>query len=604
MFRKTINKTLEFSSIKKTVIMGIVIVIVLWAISLSLIVNTIVDFQLSEKYSREKEAIVESLSTILKSVFESDDYSQLDRLLSSALVFENVASIQVYDENNELIQTATTTSGESGIESEKHDIFSDNSFQGSFEIGFSSESLNQFTRVTNLILIVSLVAFLSLAGVALYLFLNRMLIRPINYMTSTIQRIGPGSLSTRLQLETNDEIGVLAKSFNKMADDLEHKQLALERAKDELEIKVEERTKGERRRADQLRSINDIGRKISSILDLQELFPYVVSSIKQTFDFYSVSIYTFENNSPVIKATTLSAKSEKPVGISLPFDTDIIGEAYVTGKPQNSSDTKSELAVPIIIGDETLGVIDIQSEESNAFDEIDVFTVSTLSDQLGIAMENARLYQEIKSIAVIEERNRMAREIHDVLAQGFTGVILQLEAAEQTLNSDLESSQKHLSKARDLARESLSEARRSVKALRPKKLEEQTLSEAVLESIKTFDRDAGVKTQAFITGNFRTIPSSIEDALLRTTQEAFANIRKHAAADTVKYNLDVSGKTVKLSIIDNGRGFDIGESKPGRFGLIGIKERIQSLGGIFTVNSMEGKGTVLNIVIPLDGGSE
>jgi signal transduction histidine kinase len=198
----------------------------------------------------------------------------------------------------------------------------------------------------------------------------------------------------------------------------------------------------------------------------------------------------------------------------------------------------------------------------------------------------------------------MAREIHDTLAQGFAGIVLQLEATEQALDDDTASVQDHLNRARQLARESLSEARRSVRALRPQTLEDQTLSNTLRQYLDLFARDTGTKVDFVFSGDSKVIPATIEDALLRISQEAIANTRKHAAAHHMSLTLSVGETKIILTIADDGRGFDPEAPAYGRFGLIGIRERVQALDGTFAVSSELGKGTSLNITIPYDGGDE
>jgi signal transduction histidine kinase len=329
-------------------------------------------------------------------------------------------------------------------------------------------------------------------------------------------------------------------------------------------------------------------------------------------------------NEPTTDVLTLKAgaggyHSTFPSSFSIRFNEGIIGTAAISDEPVNVHDvtidtrylpfdrlpdTRSELAIPIKMASDTLGVLDIQSTDTSAFDEIDVFTLSTLSDQLGVAIENARLYSETREIAIIEERNRMAREIHDTLAQGFTGIILQLEAAEQALDGDDRSVQEHLNRARRLAKESLNEARRSVRALRPQKLEDQELSSTLQQYLILFSQDTGIKVDFTFSGNVGMIPTPVEDSLLRVSQEAINNIRKHANARQVDVSLTVQENIVILNITDDGQGFDVKAPVPGRFGLIGIHERVQTLNGSLVIRSKPGKGAYLNIKIPIDGGKE
>ncbi len=268
------------------------------------------------------------------------------------------------------------------------------------------------------------------------------------------------------------------------------------------------------------------------------------------------------------------------------------------------SGTKSELAVAIRVKDKILGVLDIESNELDAFNESDLFTAQTLADQVAIAIENARLYQETSQMAVMEERNRMAREIHDTLAQGFTGIILQLEAAEQALGDGNSEVLQHLNKASSLARGSLNEARRSVWDLRPQALERLSLVEALRQEVARFAQSSNIKARFDVSDTTRELPLDIETALLRICQESLANIRKHAQANEVKVELIFDQSNVLLTIRDNGVGFntdnkkDEGQVEHRRFGLISMQERARNLGGTFEVQSEGGEGTIIRVVIP------
>jgi signal transduction histidine kinase len=256
------------------------------------------------------------------------------------------------------------------------------------------------------------------------------------------------------------------------------------------------------------------------------------------------------------------------------------------------------------MGGRVLGVLDIESAEVDGFDEADVFTAQTLADQLAVAIENARLYQETRSLAVTEERNRMAREIHDTLAQGFTGIILQLEATEQLLGDTAsEDVQKHLNQARSLARKSLAEARRSVWNLSPQALEQLRLDEAIKHEVERFKHDNGIEAVYTQFGSRRDIPPEMGTALFRICQESLANVAKHAEATRVEVELNFEGSDINLMVKDNGAGFEIEDGKQvgksGGFGLISMRERALGQKGKFEVQSEKGKGTVIRVSFPL-----
>jgi nitrate/nitrite-specific signal transduction histidine kinase len=453
-----------------------------------------------------------------------------------------------------------------------------------------------------------------LIATAVIFLLSGAITRPIRALTKGAEVIARGELDYSIKAETGDEIQQLAEQFNEMAK-------ALKESYTDLEQKVVERTKQERQRAEQLRTINEVGRKISSIVKLDELLPYVGNLLRETFHYYNVNIFLLEPSSGTLALKALCLSGQKgviPVGVPLEVDDEtIIGWVAQSGEPilandvsedsryrsvEALRDTKSELAVPVKIGNKVLGVLDIESTEVDAFSEADLYTAQTLADQLAVAIDNARLYEETRQIAVMEERNRMAREIHDTLAQGFSGIILQLEAAEQALDGDAIAAERHLNQARSLARKSLAEARRSVWNLRPQALEQLPLVEAIKQEADKFRQGVEVDVGFSISGTRRDLPPEIEACLLRIFQESLTNVRRHAKATEVEVNLTFDESAVEMSIRDNGVGFrprkSDGEKKRDTFGLISMRERARGLGGTFEVQSRRGKGTLVRVVIP------
>ena len=210
--------------------------------------------------------------------------------------------------------------------------------------------------------------------------------------------------------------------------------------------------------------------------------------------------------------------------------------------------------------------------------------------------------QQTREMAVLEERNRMAREIHDTLAQGFTGIVLQLEAGEQALETSPSEVIDHLQSAKKLARENLQEARRTVWDLLPRALEGMSLEDALKEEVTRFDTWSQEKASFQSLGNTRELSSDVQTALLRTCQESLTNIRKHAAATEVSVTLTYRPDSVDLDVTDNGNGFDVkapgGGSGNGGFGLIGMEQRARILGGNLVITSRKAKGTQVAVTIP------
>jgi signal transduction histidine kinase len=614
------NNFFKFNSLKKRIVLYITIVMALCVVVSAFIVSIVVDYQMSRKYQVEKEAAIESLSYSLAPMLELYDYRQVEMTLKSSLVYENISYVAVYDLGGNLVRSVSEKDvSPAALDINRHDISLEGSRIGSFEIGFSSEYIDNQIRTTTLALMFGVAGFLIIAGLGFYFFLNRYVIAPIESFTSTVKKFSPENLSLRMEAKTDDEIGTLATSFNRMADDLEKSHGALVQARDELELRVEERTRGERRRSEQLRQINEVGRRISSILSLDELLPYVATSLQETFGFYNVNIFLAvpDSDDLLLRAGAGGYSRDVPADFKIQNGEGIIGWVAEHGKPLTAGDvsrepryiaadvlpdTKSEMAVPIKAASEILGVLDVESVELGAFDEIDLFTAETLADQVAIAVENARLYRETREMAVLDERNRMAREIHDTLAQGFTGIVLQLEAAEQTIDRDKNAAMGHLDRARELARDSLNEARRSVWALRPQTLEKSTLVDTLRRQTEKFTRDTGIPAAFTADRRKYELPAEKENALVRICQEALANVQRHARANKVDVRLGLDDNRITLIVQDDGTGFDTATVKEGSFGIIGMRERVRLLGGTLEIDSAIEKGTRLEAGIPLTGG--
>ncbi len=196
--------------------------------------------------------------------------------------------------------------------------------------------------------------------------------------------------------------------------------------------------------------------------------------------------------------------------------------------------------------------------------------------------------------AVLQERNRIAREIHDNLAQEILGISVQLEIVARMMASAPDAARKHLDRARALVRSSVAEARRYVWDLRSQSLDERDLPAALAEMTRRLTAESGVQTQFYVGGTFRPLAPQVENNLLRIGQEAVGNAVRHAQAKTVTVSLDFGAREVRLEVKDDGRGFDAESydgGKGGHFGLVGMRERAEQMGGTATLKSEPGRGT-------------
>lgn len=213
----------------------------------------------------------------------------------------------------------------------------------------------------------------------------------------------------------------------------------------------------------------------------------------------------------------------------------------------------------------------------------------------------AELAAAERRAGILEERQRLARDIHDTLAQGFTSIVMHLEAADQALPDDLDTLQKHLDRARETARTSLEQARRVVNALRPHSLDQRSLPDAIERTAVRWQEEAGIPLTTTTTGDPIPLHPDIEVTLLRATQEALANIRKHAQATAVQITLSYIDDVVVLDVQDNGVAFAGAAASPlsGGYGLQAMRERAEQCGGSVTLESEPGEGTTVTVSIPI-----
>ena len=260
-------------------------------------------------------------------------------------------------------------------------------------------------------------------------------------------------------------------------------------------------------------------------------------------------------------------------------------------------------SIPLYFQDKPLGIMNVTGPSWRQLTREELRLLSTIAYQVGIAVERARLAEESTRLARTEERTRLAREIHDTLAQGLTAIALHLEGALRHLDSHPERARERLERALAMARESLEDARQSVLDLRAAPLAGKPLAEALAALARAFTTQTGVRVHVRATGD-APLPLRVEAELFRIAQEALANMRRHARAREVDVILQVSPHAVRLAIRDDGQGFDPRAPRPDRYGIVGMRERAKLLGGRLRIASRPGHGTTVTMSAPLPRAGE
>jgi len=473
-------------------------------------------------------------------------------------------------------------------------------------LAVEQDRMETFATIFETLGINLVIVTISLAvAIALSMVVVRDIVQPITDLADTATRIAAGDLDQIARVNQTDEIGILASAFNSMTAQL--RELITN-----LEKRVADRTQELERLALQLETSARVGREITSILEIDELLSKVSELIRGAFDYYGVHIFLLDEgkNQLVFNGTW----EGKPYHVTLEVGQDSLnGKAVlqnqailandVTLEPSyrmddHYPDTQAELVVPLRIGNRVIGTLDILSTEKHAFNPDDMLVVQSLGDQIAIAIENARLYERSRELAVLEERNRMARELHDSMNQSLYSVILFTGAARNEADQiGSQAIQNFLERAENMAKQALKEMRLLVYELRPLELEEKGFLGALQQRLDTVEGRAGIDVELKINQQ-SPLPYFLEDALFRIVQEALNNIIKHSNATKVIIEMEINEEVCKMRVVDNGIGFDpaLIQTRHG-MGLINMRERAEKLGGKLSIKSTPSLGTEVEFEI-------
>ena len=387
-----------------------------------------------------------------------------------------------------------------------------------------------------------------------------------------------------------------------------------------LEQEVAQRTQELDHRALQMETSAKVSREITAILDIDRLLSRVVELIRQAFDYYGVQIFLVDAGTDQLVLHAASGEAGRQLrsdGLSLPIQGRSLNSAAVrrneallvndvSKEPHfwttdSLPNTRSELVIPLRVGQQVTGTLDVQMNRINAFREDDLLVHQSLGDQIAIAIENARLYDRSRELAILEERTRLARELHDSVTQSLFSVHCQAGAVAIYLERDLARSKQELEELRRTAHEALQGMRALIFDLRPVSLKEAGLAAALRDQVEQQRRTGGPELLFEGSGDC-SLPPRVEEHLFHIAQEALRNAVKHARAERITVSMVVDPECVELSVTDDGRGFDpqsLATDDRRSFGLIGLRERARLLNGSLDILSKPGEGTQVRVRMPI-----
>jgi signal transduction histidine kinase len=252
------------------------------------------------------------------------------------------------------------------------------------------------------------------------------------------------------------------------------------------------------------------------------------------------------------------------------------------------------------VRNEVIGALALDKKQPAFYDEQDGQTVLAFANQAAIAIENARLYDRNREQEILQERNRLARELHDSLSQSLFSMVVNAEAANLFFDTDQEKARSQIRMLYETANAALKEMRSLIFELRPANLEEEGLAAVLTKHAKLVADRHGIKIRVEVKGQ-RRLPLPLEKALFRVAQEALNNVVKHAQATEVLVTLSSYENWVTLTVEDDGVGIEKGVSKVNTLGLTSMRERIEQLGGTFEIGpGPGGKGTRVWAKVPCE----
>ncbi|GAA4514964.1 MULTISPECIES: GAF domain-containing sensor histidine kinase [Nonomuraea] len=360
-----------------------------------------------------------------------------------------------------------------------------------------------------------------------------------------------------------------------------------------------------------LQAVSSAVLAVTRHLSVREVLQVIVRSARRLLDarYAALGVPDEDGSFAEFVAEGITDKQWEAIG-PLPRQHGMLGAMLREGAPVRLADLRADprfeywpqahpvmkdfLGVPITDGGEVLGIIFLANKRAGGFTEADQDLLQVFAAHAAMALANARLYERSRELAMLEERNRVARELHDAVTQKLFSLRLSAQAAGAMLKSEPDRAAAELERVQRLAGEALGELRAVIVELRPAELDRHGLAETLRKHVRMLDRlhPARVTYEA---DELPPLDSAAEVAVLRVAQEALHNALRHAEAARVTVRLSYEGGGLALTVEDDGTGFEQGASRG--LGLISMKDRAESVGGRMTVSSAPGKGTTVRMEV-------
>jgi PAS domain S-box-containing protein len=388
-----------------------------------------------------------------------------------------------------------------------------------------------------------------------------------------------------------------------------------------LELAVEDRTR-------ELSTILDVSQRIASTLELEPLLYLILDQIASIIPFSGAAIYTLEENKLNVAAFQLPGLHSLPPSLVLPLEHAGPFGNVITGKQVVILDDVDEhpplsrafqelgiqpdpivfhhshswIGIPLIVRDKVTGLLSLTHDQPGYYTPTHARLAQAITNQVAVAIENARLYEQAQDLATLGERNRIARELHDSVTQLLYGISLYSTAASRSIRKkNIEQVENTLAEIKDNSLQALQEMRLLILELNPPLLQKHGLVAALKSSLESIESRAGLETELKTDGVTR-LPSAIEPDLYRIAMEALNNLVRYARARKVSVELQLRSNWVILDISDNGVGFKLEDARiGGGMGIQNMEQRARRLGGRLEITSNPGRGTNIKAEIPLLG---